>query len=535
MKKSVSLLLAGAMCAGLLAGCSSSSTSGGASAAASGSTAPSSVVSGEAGSKSIEKLSIAFVPSREPEEIITATEPLKEMLTAELAGLGYDVGEVEITVGTSYEAVGEALSAGTADVGLIPGGTYVLYDDGCDVLLTATRDGLSIDSDSAKDWNDTAPTEATTNQVTSYRALMIAGPSEKGQALAAKVNAGEDLTWEDVSGVNWSVMGSSSPAGYIYPSLWLQEQFDKNITELPHAVQSDSYGSAFARLASGQIDVLCTYADARRDYAERWNTETGKRTGVGIRLHSAAQIRNALAVAILQPQSRVDVTGRGGRAHDAPVGAVEIIPGQFFTGVDLGGQFLTLFGRAGDEQCTVGDSLLVGSLGGLAVVPVLGVVGVLAQTVAGRGQDNLCTVIIQNVGAAGDQANVDGAGFQTFADRLIGGADGDLNVLDVVAFLGQFVLEQLFERLSRSDDLLRLAGGNKSDLQRFNGLGCRVGGFCGIVGVSGVGSVSRFSGCLRVLCGLIAAVCSVRAFCSAAGQNAEQHHERKQKCKNFLL
>ena len=248
MKKSVSLLLAGAMCAGLLAGCSSSSTSGGASAVASGSTAPSSVVSGEAGSKSIEKLSIAFVPSREPEEIITATEPLKEMLTAELASLGYDVGEVEITVGTSYEAVGEALSAGTADVGLIPGGTYVLYDDGCDVLLTAT-------------------------QVTSYRALMIAGPSEKGQALAAKVNAGEDLTWEDVSGVNWSVMGSSSPAGYIYPSLWLQEQFDKNITELPHAVQSDSYGSAFARLASGQIDVLCTYADARRDYADKWTSE----------------------------------------------------------------------------------------------------------------------------------------------------------------------------------------------------------------------------------------------------------------------
>ncbi len=99
MKKSVSLLLAGAMCAGLLAGCSSSSTSGGASAAASSSTAPSSVVSGEAGSKSIEKLSIAFVPSREPEEIITATEPLKEMLTAELASLGYDVGEVEILCG----------------------------------------------------------------------------------------------------------------------------------------------------------------------------------------------------------------------------------------------------------------------------------------------------------------------------------------------------------------------------------------------------------------------------------------------------
>lgn len=253
MKKAVSMLLTAAMCAGLMAA--------------------GTPVCAEEGNKQIDKLTISFVPSREPEEIITATEPLKEMLTSELANLGYDVAEVDITVGTSYEAVGEALSAGTADVGLIPGGTYVLYDDGCDVLLTATRDGLTIDSDSAKDWNDQAPTGPSENQATSYRALLIAGPSEKGQELAEKVNAGEELTWEDIDSANWSVMGSSSPAGYIYPSLWLQENYEKNITELSHAVQSDSYGSAFARLASGQVDVLCTYADARRDYEEKWNSE----------------------------------------------------------------------------------------------------------------------------------------------------------------------------------------------------------------------------------------------------------------------
>lgn len=292
MKKALSLLLAGVLCVGLLAGCGgqnsesqSSSTSSTNSTTSSASSTDSSAnstdsststtASSETSNKKIDTLRIAFVPSREPEEIITATEPLKQMLTDELATLGYDVGEVDITVGTSYEAVGEALAAGTADVGLIPGGTYVLYDDGCDVLLTATRDGLSIDSDSAKDWNDNAPTEPTTEQVTSYRALMIAGPSEKGKELAAKVNAGEALTWEDVSSANWSVANSSSPAGYIYPSLWLQENFDKNITDLPHAVQSDSYGSAFARLASGQVDILCTYADARRDYEDEWTTEYG--------------------------------------------------------------------------------------------------------------------------------------------------------------------------------------------------------------------------------------------------------------------
>ena len=292
MKKALSLLLAGVLCVGLLAGCGgqnsesqSSSTSSTNSTTSSASSTDSSAnstdsststtASSETSNKKIDTLRIAFVPSREPEEIITATEPLKQMLTDELATLGYDVGEVDITVSTSYEAVGEALAAGTADVGLIPGGTYVLYDDGCDVLLTATRDGLSIDSDNAKDWNDNAPTEPTTEQVTSYRALMIAGPSEKGKELAAKVNAGEALTWEDVSSANWSVANSSSPAGYIYPSLWLQENFDKNITDLPHAVQSDSYGSAFARLASGQVDILCTYADARRDYEDEWTTEYG--------------------------------------------------------------------------------------------------------------------------------------------------------------------------------------------------------------------------------------------------------------------
>ena len=151
------------------------------------------------GSKKIETLKVAFVPSREPEEIITATEPLKQMLKDELAAQGYEVGDVEITVGTTYEAVGEGLEAGTIDVGLIPGGTYVLYDDGAEVILTATRDGLSKDSDNAKDWNDGQPTEASDKQAVSYRALFIAGPSDKGQELVKKVNGVLDQMRKDGS------------------------------------------------------------------------------------------------------------------------------------------------------------------------------------------------------------------------------------------------------------------------------------------------------------------------------------------------
>ena len=273
MNRALAMALAMILCLGLLAGCGGQDSGNGG-----GSQQPNTdtTQAEDSGPKQVDKLSVYFVPSREPSEIVTATEPLKQLLKDEMLKEGYDIGEVEITVGTTYEAEGEALVAGTADVGLIPGGTYVLYDDGCDVILTATRDGLSKDFDDPKDWNDGTPTEASDKQAVSYRALLIAGPSEKGQALVAKVNAGEELTWDELNSANWSVMGSSSPAGYIYPALWLQDRYSKGITDLASAVQSDSYASAFARLASGQVDVLVTYADARRDYAERWNTEFGR-------------------------------------------------------------------------------------------------------------------------------------------------------------------------------------------------------------------------------------------------------------------
>ena len=226
-------------------------------------------------SQKIDKLTVQFVPSREPEEISTATEPLKDMLKEELSKEGYDVADVDISVGTSFEATGEAMSAGTVDIGFIPGGTYVTYDDGVEAILTATRNGLSIESDNPKEWNDKAPTEKVEDQVTFYRGLILAGPSEKGKELAAKVNNGEELTWEDLNSANWAIMGPTSPAGYLYPSLWLKNNYDHTITDLSNAVQADSYPSSFARLATGQLDVLVTYADARLDFVDKWKSEFG--------------------------------------------------------------------------------------------------------------------------------------------------------------------------------------------------------------------------------------------------------------------
>lgn len=220
-------------------------------------------------------LSVYFVPSRDAAEILAATEPLKQLLKDELAELGYDFEEIIIEVGTSYEAVGEAMVSGTADIGFLPGGTYVLYaDDGeVDVALTATRAGLTKDFPDAKDWNDGLATEGdSANQVTYYRGLVIAGPSAKGQAIAAKVNLGQTLTWEDMNDLTWCVRSSTSSSGFIYPTIWLMNHFnEKGITDLDDYVQTDGYGASMAALAAGNCDVGTFYADARRNYAERWD------------------------------------------------------------------------------------------------------------------------------------------------------------------------------------------------------------------------------------------------------------------------
>ena len=258
MKKRVTRMMAGSLLAlSLLTGCVGSSTT-------------------EEDSSKIETLNVAFVPSKDPDQIITATEPLKEMLKTELEKENYTVDNVNITVGTSYEAVGEALVSGTVDVGFIPGGTYVLYDDGAEVLLTSTRDGLSKNSENPKDWNDGMLTEYIDEQAVFYRSLIIAGPSEKGQELSQKINNGEELTWEDLDSAKWSILGPTSSAGYIYPTLWLKDNYGKGLSDLSNKVQSDSYGSSVARLASGQVDIAVIYADARIDYADKWNSDYGR-------------------------------------------------------------------------------------------------------------------------------------------------------------------------------------------------------------------------------------------------------------------
>ena len=222
--------------------------------------------------KHFEKLTLEFVPSKDADVIIAGTANLPELVKAEMAKLGYEIDEVHISVGTNYDATGEGMSAGAIDIGWLPGGTYALYSNDTEVILNGEANATKKDGE----------------QVTFYRALIYAAPTEYGKQLAEKVNNGEKLTWEELDGAKWAVQKTSSSAGYIYPTMWLMENYDgKKISDLSNVIPIDSgYGTAFSYAANEQVDIIVCYADGRNDYEASWmlaadkQDETGKQ-GLG--------------------------------------------------------------------------------------------------------------------------------------------------------------------------------------------------------------------------------------------------------------
>ena len=268
MKKIIALVVFFCVCGGLLAGCGGSKKKNG------------------AGNDGIKVLKIAVSPYQDAETVKTAMGPLKDMLQAKLREKGFPVETVTVSVGTSYSAVGEALSAGSADAGFVSGATYVLFDRETDVLLTALRQGISKDTTDLKAWNSNGPEKFTDNLVQHYRSVLVAGPSVKGKALLEKVKKGEKPAWEELNGLTWTVMSPASASGYQYPSLYLKKEYGKTLADLSHVVQAESYTTSMARLASGQADIAVAFSHIRIRNEKNWQTRLGgtdsiwKQTGI---------------------------------------------------------------------------------------------------------------------------------------------------------------------------------------------------------------------------------------------------------------
>ncbi len=217
------------------------------------------------GDDELTELNVVFVPSRDAAEILDATEPLAELLKTELNDLGYNFDTINVTVSSDYAAAAEAARAGTADVVFLPGGTYVTYADGLVPILAAARDSLNKDFTVASQWNDGQPTLNITGSkdATTYRSIIIAGQSAKGRELAAIINGGGELTWADIEDAAFCTGGPTSSASYVYPNLWLDEEFGHAIEDMSNAVDAGGYGGSVSQIEAETCDIAALYGDAR--------------------------------------------------------------------------------------------------------------------------------------------------------------------------------------------------------------------------------------------------------------------------------
>lgn len=218
-------------------------------------------------------LNVMFAPTKNADSILSGTKPMAEILKTQLNNRGYNFSQVNLTVGESYEVVGEALSSGTVDIAYIPAGTYIKYQpQGVKALLTAQHPGVSINSNDPVVWNEHKPTTITDEKASTYQAIIVSGITPLAQQLAQKVNQHEPLSFDELNRANWCVSSPTSSSGYLYPSLWLKDNYQHTIKDLANQVRITGYGESVNNLRSGVCDISVGYGDFRYDYQQDWPT-----------------------------------------------------------------------------------------------------------------------------------------------------------------------------------------------------------------------------------------------------------------------
>lgn len=217
------------------------------------------------GGKGDKVIKIQFVPSQQSSEIMLKTKALEGLLADRIPGYKF-----EISVGTDYNAVVEAMQSKQIHVGFLTAQQYayatVDRPGTAEVLLTSVRAALEVqlmDDEAEIIAAMNAPgytgQKSETETVTSYRSILI-----------VKSDSGLN-TLEDMKGKKICTQATTSGAGYVYPSVLLDQNGMKftnssNPSVANGEVQSvniGSYPSAVTGVMDGNCDGAFIFQDAR--------------------------------------------------------------------------------------------------------------------------------------------------------------------------------------------------------------------------------------------------------------------------------
>lgn len=213
------------------------------------------------------RLAVEFAPGNGDAALqMRMLSPLAEKLKAALAEAGVEVKEVELTLGSSPAATGQALNQGGVDAAFAPAEVLAALESAIP-LESAAWPLPSCDSGDTADWNRQA-IAWTETWAAGRRVLLLAGPSEYGRNLAARAESGAELSWEELSRARWGLSGGRSDE---MAALWMADRYaGKTLSNLPDATVYGSQDEALAALAAEEADAAVVIADDRIDAAEQW-------------------------------------------------------------------------------------------------------------------------------------------------------------------------------------------------------------------------------------------------------------------------
>lgn len=223
----------------------------------------------------IESLTVAISPSISIETFNQLDKNFEKELKAQLREEGYDVQELELIRATNNHQAGEMVISGLADIAFISKLTYFdQKEQGLMPLLTQLEPSYNLDPTAIDAWNDQTQLDANKTLQPTHRAALYLGSSTRAMELRNKLNTGEQLTWIDLNGAKWCHVLVTSLEGYIYPSLWLIENYDRRIVELfDHELVIRGYDELMMRVANQECDIIVGPEDIRDQYASKWSSE----------------------------------------------------------------------------------------------------------------------------------------------------------------------------------------------------------------------------------------------------------------------
>lgn len=220
----------------------------------------------------VDTLKIVLSPTISEEAFFNNRSSFIDSFKQSLLKNGYEVGDVTVELATSNIQATEMVITKLADIGFLTKLSYFENrEDNLDILLTQKEWSYNLPLEDINAWNDREQLATSRTLLDRHYAGIYVGTSAKSVELIQKLNRNELLTWIDLNSAKWCHVLVTSQEGYIYPSLWLIENYSRRIAELfDHELVIKGFPELMLKLANQECDVVVGPDTLREEYETLW-------------------------------------------------------------------------------------------------------------------------------------------------------------------------------------------------------------------------------------------------------------------------